>query len=295
MPYPNLNIASLTVVTRGTLQGSTMQKRTTFVISDRTGLTAEALCHSLLSQFPSVQFDIENLPFIDTTEKAQDLVKTLNLLADQNNEKPLVFATLVNDDIRKIISDSNVVFFDLFDTFIDPLERELNIESSHSVGKSHGVLDFAQYSARMSAVNFAMTTDDGMETDHYARADVVVIGASRSGKTPTCLYLSLQFGIFAANYPLTAPDLENTELPATLAPHKDKLFGLTIDPYRLQQIREARFGGDTYASPQTCQFEVAQTEAIYRGAGVPYVNTTKKSVEEIGAYILHKASLRRKI
>jgi len=272
-----------------------MLKRTTYVISDRTGLTAEALCHSLLSQFPNVQFDIENLPFIDTIDKARDVVETLNTLSARNNEKPLVFATLVNDDIRKIISDGDVVFFDLFDTFIDPLEKALDIESSHSVGKSHGVLDFSQYSARMSAVNFAMNTDDGMETDHYARSDVVVIGASRSGKTPTCLYLSLQFGIFAANYPLTAPDLENTGLPAALAPYKDKLFGLTIDPYRLQQIREARFSGDTYASAQTCQFEVAQTEAIYRAAGVPYVNTTKKSVEEIGAYILHKASLRRKI
>jgi len=272
-----------------------MLKRTTFVISDRTGLTAEALCHSLLSQFPSVQFDIENLPFIDTVEKAQDVVDNLNSLADKNNEKPLVFATLVNDDIRKIISDGDVVFFDLFDTFIDPLEKELKVDSSHSVGKSHGVLDFAQYSSRMSAVNFAMTTDDGMETDHYARADVVVIGASRSGKTPTCLYLSLQFGIFAANYPLTAPDLETTELPKALKPYQDKLFGLTIDPYRLQQIRQERYSGDTYASAQTCQFEVAQAEALYRSGGVPYVNTTKKSVEEIGAYILHKASLRRKI
>lgn len=272
-----------------------MLKRTTFVISDRTGLTAEALCHSLLSQFPNVQFDIENMPFIDTVKKAQEVVQSLNTLADQNNEKPLVFATLVNDDIRKIISDGDVIFFDLFDTFIGPLEKELNLESSHSVGKSHGVSDLAEYSARMSAVNFAMTTDDGMETDHYGRADVVIIGASRSGKTPTCLYLSLQFGIFAANYPLTVPDLENTDLPAALVPYQDKLFGLTIDPYRLQQIRQERYAGDTYASAQTCQFEVAQTEALYRNNRVPYVNTTKKSVEEIGAYILHKASLRRKI
>ncbi len=272
-----------------------MLKRTTFVISDRTGLTAEALCQSLLSQFPNVQFDIENMPFIDTVAKAQTVVNNLNKLATENNQRPLVFATLVNDDVRKIISDGNVIFFDLFDTFIGPLEKELNLESSHSVGKSHGVSDLAEYSARISAVNFTMNTDDGMETDHYAGADVVVVGASRSGKTPTCLYLSLQFGIFSANYPLTAPDLENHELPAALAPHRDKLFGLTIDPYRLQQIRQERYSGDTYASAKTCQFEVAQTEALYRANGVPYVNTTKKSIEEIGAHILHEASLRRKI
>lgn len=272
-----------------------MQKRCTFVISDRTGLTAEALSHSLLSQFPNVQFEIENLPFVDSIEKAQETAEALNKIALDTGVKPLVFATLVNDDSRAIISNASVVFFDLFDTFIEPLEKELEVESSHSVGKSHGVLDFAQYSARMSAVNFAMTTDDGMEVDHYARADVVVIGASRTGKTPTCLYLSLQFGIFAANYPLTDSDLDSRDLPAVIAPSRDKLFGLTIDPFRLQQIRQERYAGDTYAAAKTCQFEVAQAEAIYRNADVPYVNTTKKSVEEIGAYILHKANLRRKI
>lgn len=272
-----------------------MQKRLTYVISDRTGLTAEALCQSLLSQFPQVEFDIENLPFIDTVDKAQETAASLNEKAIRDGRKPLVFATLVNDEIREIIASANIVFFDLFDTFIGPLEKELELESSHSVGKSHGVLDFAEYSSRMSAVNFAMTTDDGMETEHYARAEVVVIGASRSGKTPTCLYLSLQFGIFAANYPLTTEDLHTTELPDALALHQHKLFGLTIDPFRLQQIRQQRFSGDTYASPKTCQYEVAQAEAIYRAAGIPFVNTTKKSVEEIGATILHEASLRRKL
>lgn len=272
-----------------------MPTRYTFVISDRTGLTAEALCHSLLSQFPKVQFDIENLPFIDTTEKALQTVEALNASALEHGAKPLVFATLVNDEMRAIIANANAVFFDLFDTFIEPLEKELSTESSHSVGKSHGVLDFAQYSARMSAVNFAMTTDDGMETDHYARADVVIIGPSRTGKTPTCLYLSLQFGVFAANYPLTDSDLETIELPPALAKYRNKLFGLSIDPFRLQQVRKERFAGDIYASAKTCQFEVAQAEAMYRTAGLSYVNTTKKSVEEIGAFILHTASLRRKL
>lgn len=272
-----------------------MRKRCTFVISDRTGLTAEALSHSLLSQFPTVQFDVENLPFIDTTDKAHQTAATLNKIASETGVRPLVFATLVNDEIRSIISSASVVFFDLFDTFIEPLEKELEVDSSHSVGKSHGVLDFAQYSARMSAVNFAMTTDDGMETDHYARADVLIIGASRTGKTPTCLYLSLQFGIFAANYPLTDSDLTTTDLPDAVASHRDKLFGLTIDPFRLQQIRQERYAGDSYAAAKTCQFEVAQAEAMYRLADIPHVNTTKKSVEEIGAYILHKAALRRKI
>lgn len=271
-----------------------MPKRHTYVISDRTGITAETLSHSLLSQFPNVSFDIENLPFIDTPEKARQTAEVLNERARSTGVKPLVFATLVNDEMRALIAGADVVFFDLFDTFIEPLEKELNVDSSHSVGKSHGVLDFAEYSARMSAVNFAMATDDGMETDHYARADVVVIGPSRTGKTPTCLYLSLQFGVFAANYPLTDNDLTGTDLPASLAPYREKLFGLTIDPFRLQQIREERYSGDIYAAPKTCQFEVAQAEAMFRASAIPFVNTTKKSVEEIGAYIVHKAALRRK-
>jgi len=271
-----------------------MLKRAAFIISDRTGLTAEALCHSLLTQFPRVHFDVETLPFIDTPEKAHETCKKINQAIGEDGARPLVFATLVNDDIRHIISSSQAVFFDLFDTFIDPLEKELEVESSHSVGKSHGLQDLAQYSARIGAVNFTLSTDDGLETDHYGGADVVVIGVSRSGKTPTCLYLSLQFGIYAANFPLTASELEDTTLPSILATYQDKLFGLTIDPYRLQQIRQERYPGESYASAKNCQFEVAQAEAMFRAAGVPHVNTTRMSVEEIGAHILHRAGLKRK-
>lgn len=271
-----------------------MLTRYTYVISDRTGLTAEALCDSLLSQFPKVHFEVETLPFVDNIEKASHTVDRINQSFTDHGVRPLVFATLVDDEIREIISASNAVFFDLFDTFIDPLERELEIESSHSVGKSHGVMDVAQYSARIGAVNYALTTDDGMETDHYGRADVVVVGVSRSGKTPTCLYLSLQFGIYAANYPLTNTELDKTTLPTALESSRGKLFGLTIDPFRLQQIRKERYPGETYAAAKNCQYEVAQAEAMFRNTGIPFVNTTKMSVEEIGAHILHRARLKRK-
>lgn len=268
--------------------------RYALIISDRTGLTAEALTHSLLSQFPKVKFNAETLPFVDTIDKAQEISQKINLLKNDHGVKPLVFATLVSDQIREIILSSDGVFFDLFGTFIDPLEKELEIESSHSVGKSHGVVDVAQYSARIAAVNFAIGTDDGMDTDHYGGADVVVVGVSRSGKTPTCLYLSLQFGIYAANFPLTHDDLDPTLLPSSLAEYRDRLFGLTIDPFRLQQIRQERYAGETYADPKTCQYEVATAESMFRSCGIPFVNTTKMSVEEIGAYILHRAGLRRK-
>ena len=270
-------------------------KRHAFVISDRTGLTAEAMAHSLLSQFPEVDFQTRMVPFIDDAEKALQLVDEINTAAQESASKPLVFVTLVDDEIRNIVNQSDSVVFDLFDTFIGPMERELGRESSHSVGKSHGVTDTKAYTSRIAAVHFAMQTDDGLETEHYNLSDLIVIGVSRCGKTPTSLYLSLHYGLYVSNYPLTADELESKKLPEVLVQQRSKVFGLTIDPQRLLQIRQERYKGDSYSSVQTCQQEVAQAENIFRTARIPYLNTTKMSVEEIGATIIHKAGLRRRL
>lgn len=270
-------------------------KRHAFVISDRTGLTAEAMAHSLLSQFPEVDFQTRMVPFIDDADKAAQLVEEINMAAGESGSKPLVFVTLVDDVIRNIVNQSNSVVFDLFDTFIGPMERELGRESSHSVGKSHGVTDTKAYTSRIAAVHFALQTDDGLETDHYNMSDLIVIGVSRCGKTPTSLYLSLHYGLYVSNYPLTADELDSKKLPEVLVQQRSKVFGLTIDPQRLLQIRQERYKGDSYSSVQTCQQEVAQAENIYRTARIPYLNTTKMSVEEIGATIIHKAGLRRRL
>ncbi len=271
------------------------EKRHAFVISDRTGLTAEAMAHSLLSQFPKVDFQTRLVPFIDSLDKAKELVREIDVVAGETGMKPLVFVTLVDDAIRMIINQSESVVFDLFDTFIGPMERELGLESSHSVGKSHGVSDNKAYTSRIAAVHFAMQTDDGLETDHYNLSDLIVIGVSRCGKTPTSLYLSLHYGLFVSNYPLTENELLSKRLPEVLVQQREKVFGLTIDPQRLLQIRQERYKGDSYSSVQTCQQEVAQAENIFRTARIPYLNTTRMSVEEIGATIIHKAGLRRRI
>jgi len=263
------------------------------VVSDRTGLTAEAMAHSLLSQFPSIDFSIETRPYVDTDEKAIELVKTINATYRAEGYKPLVYVTIVNDDIRHRINSSHAVIFDLFDTFIGPMERELQLESSHSVGESHGVSDMAQYTARISAVHFALATDDGLEVDHYHRSDIILCGVSRCGKTPTSLYLSLQYGVFASNYPLTEDDLGRKSLPSALEPHKAKIFGLTIDPFRLLQIRQERYSGASYSSSQACEVEVAQAESMFRSHGIPVLNTTRMSIEEIGTTIMHKTGLKR--
>jgi regulator of PEP synthase PpsR (kinase-PPPase family) len=270
-----------------------MSDRYAFMVSDRTGITAENLGLSLLCHFPTVHFKTVALPFIDSREKALDAVNQINAAAERSGRTPLVFATLADDEVRATISSSRGVVFDLFDTFLAPLEKELGLASEHSVGSSHGVLDPKKYTSRISALNYTMRVDDGMNVDHYDQADVVVIGVSRTAKTPTSLYLALHFGIFAANYPLIGEDLDRGRLPDRIVRHRQKLFGLTIDPERLQQIRSERYDKGRYAQLKQCQYEVAQAEALFRRERIPYVDTTSKSVEEIAATILHRAHLKR--
>jgi len=270
-----------------------MEERYAFIISDRTGITAETMGHTLLSQFPMMKFKTVPLPFIDTEEKARQTVQQINDAAEKNGRLPLVFATLVDDNIRKMISSSNGVFFDLIDQFLGPLERELGVESAHTIGRSHGVVDPAKYTSRIAAVNFSVRTDDGVNTNKYDQAAVIIVGVSRTGKTPTCLYLALHFGTYAANYPLTPEDLIAGRLPARIAKFRDKLFALTIDPSRLAKIRQERFARGRYAGLKQCQQEVLQAEAIFRQENVPYINTTAISIEEIATTIIHKARLKR--
>lgn len=268
-------------------------KRNAFIISDRTGITAEALGHSLLSQFPDVEFNTEVLPFVDSREQAQKAVELVNAAVGESGEKPIVFATLVDNEIRKVIAECNCEFFDLFDTFVNPLEEVLQTQSSHKIGLSHRMVNAKGYVTRIGAMNFALETDDGVATTSYHRAQIIIVGVSRSGKTPTCLYLALQYGVYAANYPLTDSELEKNRLPDVLEEHKDKLFGLTIDPFRLQQVRQERYNRDSYASSRQCQYEIAQAEAIYRKAKIKYLNSTQMSVEELGAKIMQIGGLRR--
>lgn len=270
-----------------------MEERYAFIVSDRTGITAETMGHTLLSQFPTIKFKTVPLPFIDTEEKAQQAVQQINSAAEKDGKFPLVFATLVDDKIRKIISSSNGVFFDVIDHFLEPLERELGVESAHTIGRSHGVVDPAKYTSRIAAVNYSVRTDDGLNTNQYDQAAVIIIGVSRTGKTPTCLYLALHFGTYAANYPLTPEILITGRLPLDITKCRDKLFGLTIVPSRLAQMRQERFAKGRYADLKQCQREVLQAEAIFRQEKVPYINTTAVSIEEIATTIIQRASLKR--
>ncbi|HEX7029772.1 MAG TPA: pyruvate, water dikinase regulatory protein [Gammaproteobacteria bacterium] len=270
------------------------QSRTVFFVSDRTGITAETLGHSLLTQFDGVRFRQVTVPFISTVEKAKAFVERVNRTAEEEGARPVVFSTLITDDARKVVASANCLFLDFFDAFIGPLERDLGLKSSHTAGRAHGMHDVGTYTTRIDAMNFALANDDGVTTRNYERADVVLIGVSRSGKTPTCLYLALHYGLFAANYPLTEEDLESGRFPEALLPHRHKLYGLTIDAGRLQQIRNERRPDSRYASSAQVNLELRQAEDLYRKMHIPHIDTTNCSIEEIATTIIHETGIKRR-
>lgn len=269
-------------------------RRTAFFVSDGTAITAETFGHSLLTQFSCVDFRQIRLPFVDTHEKARDAVSLINRAAEADQHKPLVFSTIVDADIGRELFACDGHVFDMFATFMEPLESILGVERSPRVGQAHGMGNTHAYEDRMEATNYALAHDDGI-SKKMDQAEVILVGVSRSGKTPTCLYMALHYGIKAANYPLTEEDLEQPRLPAFLRKHREKLFGLTIDPDRLAQIREHRRPGSRYASVKQCRYEVDAAEAMLRAEKVPTLSSTDSSVEELASRILLELGLQREV
>jgi len=270
-------------------------KRSVFFVSDGTAITAETLGHSLLAQFPHVNFDIHIIPYISSEEAAMNVVAEINRRAEIDGQQPLVFDTLVDPYVRDIINTANAVNLDVFEGLIGKLAEVLGTAPTTLVGQTHAVTDSESYKARIDAVHFALDNDDGARTRHYDKADLILVGVSRSGKTPTSIYLSLQFGIRVANYPLTEEDLDDNRLPAVLKPHKQKLFGLMIDAERLVAIRSERKANSRYASFSQCQMELRAIEGIYISEGLKYLNVSEMSIEEISTRILQMTGLKRRI
>ncbi|MBT8091414.1 MAG: kinase/pyrophosphorylase [Gammaproteobacteria bacterium] len=272
-----------------------MVERSVFFLSDQTGVTAETLGHSLITQFPGQRFRPVTLPFIDSEDKAREAVEKINRAGQGSDIKPVVFSTLVHPDLRAIVKESNGLHLDIFDAFLSPLAAEFDEKPTYASGGAHGMSDIDAYMKRIEATNFALANDDGGISRNYDVADVILVGVSRSGKTPTCLYLALQYGVYAANYPLTDDELENGLLPDILIQQKQKLFGLTIEPQRLQQIRKERRPLGNYSSAQQVSFELRAAENIFRRHEIPYVDTTKFSIEEIASRILESTGVERRV
>jgi len=272
-----------------------MKKRTVFLVSDQTGVTVEALGQSLLSQFEGFDFHPVTVPFVDSVDKAQTLASLITEKAEEEGVRPLVFTSLVRDDVRRQLLDVPALMLDFFEAFLSPLEKELGAESLHEYGRGHGRAQDPVYEARIAATDFAIACDDGNGARNYDKADLILVGVSRSGKTPTCLYLALQHGIFVANYPLTGPELDDQRLPKILEPYREKLYGLTITQDRLQQIRLERRSRGAYASPQQVSYELRAAEALFRRYQIPSQDTTLSSIEEIAAKILNDSGLEGRI
>jgi [pyruvate, water dikinase]-phosphate phosphotransferase / [pyruvate, water dikinase] kinase len=272
-----------------------MDRRTVFFVSDQTGVTAETMGHSLLTQFDGQAFRQVTLPFISTVDKAEEAVRRIDATAAAEGVRPVIFSTLVQEDMREIIKRAHGLFLDFFDAFLGPLEQELKVKSSRAQGRAHGMLDIGAYTLRINATNFALANDDGAITRDYDRADLVLVGVSRSGKTPTCLYMALQYGIFAANFPFADEEFESGALPASLVKVQRKLYGLTIAPERLQQIRNERRPNSKYSSPSQVEYELRAAESIFRRYDIPFISTTECSIEEIASRILDKTGLERRL
>lgn len=266
-------------------------KRTAFFISDGTGITAETLGEALLAQFEGLEFEFVRLPYVDSERKAVEAVALIDAAAARDGAAPVIFDTIVDQRLRQVLAASRGSMFDIFATFLAPLEQALDTPSSFSVGRYHGT-HRNQYDARIDAVNFAMANDDGASGSAYEQADVIMVGVSRSGKTPSCIYLAMQFGVRAANYPITEEDFESQRLPAALVPHAERLYGLTIDPRRLAAIRHERRPDSRYASLRQCEDEVRQVEALFRRHRIPYLDATRVSIEEIATRVMMEKGLR---
>jgi len=271
------------------------QRRTVFFVSDGTGITAQMLGNSLLTQFEGVDFEQITLPFIDSADKALECLERIEREALRGNGKPIVFSTLVNGDVREVVRRADALFVDFFETFIGPLEGGLGVKSSHTIGRSHSATDKQEYKQRIEAVNFSMAHDDGASHRELGEADVILVGVSRSGKTPTSLYLALQFGVKAANYPLIPEDFSRGELPSVLHSYRKKLYGLTIAPERLREIRQERRPGSQYADLANCRYEIAEAEKLMRRESIRWINSTSKSIEEIAATILRELDIKRHV
>lgn len=271
-----------------------MPNRTVFFVSDQTGVTAETMGHSLLTQFEGLKLRTVTLPFIASPAKAREARERIDAATLADGLPAIVFSTLIQDDLRIEVQAANAVFLDFFHAFIGQLEAAFGVASSHAAGRAHGMTNSEGYAARINATNFALANDDGAQTREYGEADVILVGVSRSGKTPTCLYLALHYGLRAANYPLTEEDLEAGRLPAVLQTHRGKLYGLTIDPVRLQRIRHERRPNSKYSSAAQVAFEVRAAKALLERHRIPYIDTTACSVEEIGARVVHEAGIGRR-
>lgn len=272
-----------------------LKKQSVFLISDGTGITVESIVNSVLSQFPDIDFNYHSYPFIDSMEKMNNVLESINVNFELHGQKPIVFFTIVESEYIKLLNQTPAEVFDCLNPMIDHLETIFKRKALDESGRAHGFSSPKHYDKRIDAINFSLNCDDGLSPQHYNKADIILIGVSRCGKTPSCLYLALQYGIYAANYPITEDFLDSNRLPSILEPFQKKIFGLTISPQRLHHIRSERKPHSQYAAIEQCKHEINSVETLYKTKKIPFLDSTYYSIEEISARIMSEMGLKRRI
>ncbi len=265
--------------------------RTVFFVSDRTGLTAETYGKNLLAQFPDLDFETVTLAFIDDDRKALNAFEQINRAYEQSGLEPIVFSSIAEKDEHDVINHSNALVIDLFNTFLGPLEQALGMKSAHTQGISKTILGKDSYIRRLDAIDYSLSHDDGVRPDQYKEADLILVGVSRCGKTPTSLYLAMNFSLKAGNYPLTPEDLERNDFPDFLKENLHKLVGLNIKPVPLSRIRRKRRPDSEYASLENCQNEIRVASELFKKYDLPVFDTTETSIEEIASNVVRSLGI----
>ena len=263
-----------------------------FFISDSTGITVESLCNSLFTQFPDINFEKQVFPFIKNAQDAEKVILQIKNITNSTQSRPIVFTSLADDELKTLFKTNHIQIIDIFSTFIPNIESHLGMKASHAIGETHGVGDASGYLRRIDALNFTLSHDDGMKMDDFENADIIITGVSRSGKTPTCLYLAMHYNLKAANYPLTDSDFDQPHLPERLSQVRERVYGLSISPQQLCKIREERKPNSKYASYEQCVYEVGKAETIFNNSRLPYTDSSAVSIEEIATTIIQRMNLK---
>lgn len=271
------------------------QRRDVFYVSDGTAITCETLGHVVLGQF-AVQPNEKTFPFVESDEKLSELLKQIQRSYQLHGVKPLVFFSMVIPEMRTRLLQAPAHFYDVLESIVQRVSQDIEMEPAPKLQRSRSVgKDSDTYFDRIAAIEYTLAHDDGVSLKDLDRADIILLGVSRSGKTPTSLYMAMQFGLRVVNYPFIAEDMHAMRLLPEFEFHRHKLFGLTINAERLTEIRENRLAGSEYASNQQCQQELAIVEALFRREAIPYINTSSLSVEEISTRILERTGLKRRL
>lgn len=257
-----------------------------FFLSDSTGISAETMGNALLIQFPDLRFERTVIPFISTAAEAEDVVRRLDRALAESPRTPLVFITAASDEVRLALRTTQCPVIDFFDLHMQPVEAVLGTPGKRLPARLHGVGDIQRYNSRMQAIEYTIEHDDGQSVRGLDKADVILVAPSRCGKTPTSMYLALQHGLFVANYPIVEEDLDDAELPQPVRHLRDKCFGLITSPQRLAAVRQERRPDSRYASLAQCTSELRRTADMFRRHGLPVIDASTKSVEEIATIIL---------